>query len=151
MQPKSDDSQQQQANAVLKFLPFLIGWFSLNVPAALGVYWVVNNIITTALTVQIRSGFEAQTASAGVGSGSAAMKEPEITSFVPSSTLSKEKPSGFASTSSDTSTVKQITAPIDAEVVAKDVDASAEEGEESGGDKASKQKRGGKKKRKGKK
>ena len=51
MQPKTQDPNQQQANVILKFLPLMIGWFSLNVPAALCIYWVANNIITTATTV----------------------------------------------------------------------------------------------------
>jgi len=55
MQPKSDDPAQQQNQAILKFLPFLIGWFSINVPAGLGVYWITNNVITTAITVLIRN------------------------------------------------------------------------------------------------
>jgi hypothetical protein len=32
---------------ILKFLPLMIGWFALNVPAGLGVYWVVNNGLST--------------------------------------------------------------------------------------------------------
>jgi len=42
LQPPEDPNADPDApnpNAVLKFLPLLIGWFSLNVPAALGIYW----------------------------------------------------------------------------------------------------------------
>jgi YidC/Oxa1 family membrane protein insertase len=52
--PKSDDPAQQQSQAILKFLPLMIGWFSLNVPSGLGLYWLVNNVFTTASTVLIR-------------------------------------------------------------------------------------------------
>jgi YidC/Oxa1 family membrane protein insertase len=52
--PKSDDPAQQQSQAILKFLPLMIGWFSLNVPSGLGLYWLTNNIVTTASTVLIR-------------------------------------------------------------------------------------------------
>ena len=45
--PKNDDPNAPDANAILKFLPLMIGYFSLNVPAALGIYWVANNFITT--------------------------------------------------------------------------------------------------------
>lgn len=33
----------------------MIGWFSLNVPSGLGLYWLVNNIVTTSTTVLIRN------------------------------------------------------------------------------------------------
>ncbi|KAI0560447.1 Membrane insertase YidC/ALB3/OXA1/COX18 [Gracilaria domingensis] len=57
MSPPSQDPSQQQANAILKFMPLLIGWFALNVPSGLGVYWVTNNLLSTAQTMFIRSRF----------------------------------------------------------------------------------------------
>lgn len=39
---------------VLKFLPLMIGWFSLSVPSALGLYWILNNFISTGTSVLIR-------------------------------------------------------------------------------------------------
>lgn len=54
LQPATQDPQQKQANVVLKFLPFMIGWFSLNVPSGLGLYWVTNNLVSTVQTVAIR-------------------------------------------------------------------------------------------------
>ncbi|CAN0483933.1 unnamed protein product, partial [Hapterophycus canaliculatus] len=55
-------TQQQQ---VLKFLPLMIGWFSLSVPSALGLYWILNNFVTTATSVfirnQVRGGSRANT------------------------------------------------------------------------------------------
>lgn len=62
LQPPSQDSQSQQANAFLKFMPLLIGWFSLNVPSGLGIYWVTNNLVSTAQTLYIRSNFANETA-----------------------------------------------------------------------------------------
>ena len=53
-QPKTDDPAQQQSQAILKFLPLMIGFFSLNVPAGLTLYWFANNIITTAQTLILR-------------------------------------------------------------------------------------------------
>ena len=56
MQPdsaKSTDPSQQQSQAILKFLPLMIGYFSLNVPAGLTLYWFTN-IITTTQTVYLR-------------------------------------------------------------------------------------------------
>lgn len=57
--PQTDDGNQQQAaaNNFLKFMPLLIGWFSLNVPSGLGVYWVTNNMLSTLQTLYIRSRF----------------------------------------------------------------------------------------------
>lgn len=56
MQPQqqSTDPSQQQTQAILKFLPLMIGWFSLNVPSGLTLYWIVNNVITTGQTVFLR-------------------------------------------------------------------------------------------------
>lgn len=109
MQPKNPDGSAPEANAVLKFLPFLIGYFSLNVPSALGVYWVINNIITTAISVQIRSSMPAPAATSG---GASVIDAPKAT-FTPAPM--REKPSGFASTVSPDD-IKPIT-PMDAEIV----------------------------------
>jgi YidC/Oxa1 family membrane protein insertase len=59
LQPDVQDPSSAQANAVLKFMPLLIGWFSLNVPAGLGVYWVTNNLVSTAQTMFFRNKFKA--------------------------------------------------------------------------------------------
>ncbi|GAB4814151.1 hypothetical protein N2152v2_001197 [Parachlorella kessleri] len=65
-QQNQNDQSAQQANAILKFMPLLIGWFSLNVPSGLTLYWFANNIITTAQQAYLRSKFEApQLAGAG--------------------------------------------------------------------------------------
>ena len=32
----------------------MLGWFAMNAPAGLGLYWVFNNILTTATTVTIK-------------------------------------------------------------------------------------------------
>ena len=63
MQPnQSQDPSQASANAILKFLPFMVGWFSLNVPSGLTLYWIVNNVLTTAQTVYLRSAVAAAAA-----------------------------------------------------------------------------------------
>jgi len=112
MQPKNQDPAQAQANAVLKFLPFLIGYFSLNVPAALGIYWVANNFITTAITLQIRSGLQDVPAAAAAGSTSTPTV-PNPPAFTPAP--ARDRPSGFAA-QMDADGVKPIT-PIDAEIL----------------------------------
>ena len=50
----AEDSQSQTAGAVLRLLPFMLGWFAMNAPAGLGLYWVFNNILTTATTVTVK-------------------------------------------------------------------------------------------------
>lgn len=66
--PQTNDPQQQQANAIFKFMPLLIGWFSLNVPSGLGIYWVTNNLLSTLQTLYIRGQFpELAAQAAGTG------------------------------------------------------------------------------------
>ncbi|KAL7541530.1 hypothetical protein ACHAXR_011003 [Thalassiosira sp. AJA248-18] len=116
MQPKSDDPQQQQANVILKVLPFMIGWFALNVPAALGIYWVVNNIVTTASTLYVRSTMPKMEAVGGDGAAaSASVMEASAPKFNP--TPMNERASGFGGSDEDVMTT--IT-PIDAEIVEDD-------------------------------
>lgn len=76
MQPDtgaSTDPAQQQTQAILKFLPVMIGFFSLNVPAGLTLYWFANNILSTAQTVYLRKTTKAPEMPAG---GAAAMPMP---------------------------------------------------------------------------
>eukprot|EP00891_Asterochloris_glomerata_P004985 jgi/Astpho2/4985/Aster-06718 len=49
-----NDPQAQQTNAILKFLPLMIGYFSLNVPSGLTLYWFTNNILTTGQQVWLK-------------------------------------------------------------------------------------------------
>lgn len=135
MTPKVEGQEQP---AFVKFLPLLIGYFSLNVPAALGIYWVANNFITTALTMQIRSGIQMPEPVTSAG-GSGAVLDAEPTAFTPA-TLG-EKPAGFGASSWDEDEVTPIT-PMDAEVVAQDFV------ENDDGSPRSNKKRGGKKKKK---
>jgi YidC/Oxa1 family membrane protein insertase len=63
----ANDPSQQQTQAILKFIPLMIGWFSLSVPAGLTLYWFTNNIITTAQQVYLRNKFKVTTETAGTG------------------------------------------------------------------------------------
>ena len=51
----SDDPSQQSTQAILKFLPLMIGYFSLNVPSGLTLYWFVNNLLSTAQQIYLKS------------------------------------------------------------------------------------------------
>ena len=50
-------------------LPLMIGFFSLNVPAGLTLYWFANNILSTAQTVYLRKTTKAEPLPAGAGAG----------------------------------------------------------------------------------
>lgn len=113
MQPKSDDPQQQQANVILKVLPFMIGWFALNVPAALGVYWVINNIVTTASTLYVRSNMPAMEPVGGDGAAAASVMESTTVDFNP--TPMNDKAVGFGG--ADMPDGMTTITPIDAEIV----------------------------------
>jgi len=120
MQPKTDDPQQQQANVILKVLPFMVGWFALNVPAALGIYWVVNNIVTTSTTMYVRSTMPKIDVVAGGGGAAAAsssVMEARSIDFNP--TPMNERAVGFGASSDDRDVMTTIT-PIDAEIVSED-------------------------------
>jgi YidC/Oxa1 family membrane protein insertase len=133
MAPKD---QPQQSNAILKLLPLMIGWFSLNVPAALCIYWVTNNIVTTATSLFIRNNMELAPAAAG-----GATAAPSSPAFAP--TTLRQKPAGFGDG------VTPITSAIDAEVL--DSEHSGDDDSSGGGMSAEaveSNKRGAKKKKK---
>ncbi len=46
--PDPNDKAAQNANRVLKYLPLMIGYFSANVPAGLGLYWMTSNVFSVA-------------------------------------------------------------------------------------------------------
>ncbi|CAD7704454.1 unnamed protein product [Ostreobium quekettii] len=55
IQQKNEDPSQQGVQTLLKFLPLLLGWFSLNVPSGLTLYWITNNILSTGQQVYLKS------------------------------------------------------------------------------------------------
>lgn len=67
--PQSTDPSQQQTQNILKFIPLMIGYFSLNVPSGLTLYWFTNNIITTAQQVYLRKKFTPVEVGAGAMGG----------------------------------------------------------------------------------
>lgn len=140
MQPKAGpDGTKPDSPFILKFLPLMIGWFSLNVPSALCIYWVANNIITTATTLLIRSQME----NAPVAVASAPAAAASSSAFAPPPM--REKPAGFSAAFEEDPDITPITPTdvIDAEI---EVDDSEPEG--AGGGMAE---TGGKKKRNKKK
>ncbi|ESW04072.1 hypothetical protein PHAVU_011G065100 [Phaseolus vulgaris] len=54
MKPPETDPSQKNQLLVLKFLPLMIGYFSLSVPSGLTIYWFINNLLSTAQQVWLR-------------------------------------------------------------------------------------------------
>jgi len=125
MQPKTQDPSAAQTNAILKVLPLMIGWFSLNVPAALAIYWCCNNVFTTSATLLVKSNMNLDTVAIAGASATdvAPPAPPQAGVFTPPPM--REKPSGFASGGASDD-IKPIT-PIDAEVVSKTDDTASDE------------------------
>jgi YidC/Oxa1 family membrane protein insertase len=102
-------------------LPLLIGWFSLNVPSGLGVYWIINNFVSTATSVFIRNQLAPATAAIGSSSSgssvngssssSSNIQDAEIKSV--SQSTSFEEAKGFGTPSQSISDSE-----IDGEIIA---------------------------------
>ncbi|KAG4988604.1 hypothetical protein AAZX31_11G137000 [Glycine max] len=54
MKPPQTDPSQKNQLLILKFLPLMIGYFSLSVPSGLTIYWFINNVLSTAQQVWLR-------------------------------------------------------------------------------------------------
>mmetsp|Transcript_565 Transcript_565/g.961 ORF Transcript_565/g.961 Transcript_565/m.961 type:complete len:449 (+) Transcript_565:201-1547(+) len=53
--PKAEREQMEQTQKYLKFLPLMIGFFSLQVPAGLTIYWFTTNLFTVGSTLAART------------------------------------------------------------------------------------------------
>ncbi|GMJ13251.1 hypothetical protein HRI_004994300 [Hibiscus trionum] len=51
---QSNDPDMKSSQAVTKFLPLMIGYFALSVPSGLSLYWLTNNILSTAQQVWLQ-------------------------------------------------------------------------------------------------
>jgi YidC/Oxa1 family membrane protein insertase len=65
LQPPEDSNkvnteQEEFAKGLTKNLPFIIAFFSLNVPAGLALYWIINNVLTTAITVSVKKNLQSE-------------------------------------------------------------------------------------------
>jgi len=58
LQPPQTDPSQAQSQAILKFLPLMVGYFSLCVPSGLTLYWVTNNVLSTGQTLYLRQKYK---------------------------------------------------------------------------------------------
>uniref|UniRef100_A0A7N0T9L6 Membrane insertase YidC/Oxa/ALB C-terminal domain-containing protein n=1 Tax=Kalanchoe fedtschenkoi TaxID=63787 RepID=A0A7N0T9L6_KALFE len=51
---QSNDPNMKTSQAITKFLPLMIGYFALSVPSGLSLYWLTNNILSTAQQVWLQ-------------------------------------------------------------------------------------------------
>jgi YidC/Oxa1 family membrane protein insertase len=56
---QEEKEQMEKSTGFLKFLPLLIGFFSLQVPAGLTIYWFTSNIFTLSQSLAVRAYFAA--------------------------------------------------------------------------------------------
>lgn len=56
---EEEKDQMEKSQLVLKFLPLMIGYFSLQVPAGLTIYWFTTNIFTLTQSLAIRAYYAA--------------------------------------------------------------------------------------------
>ncbi|CAL9096586.1 unnamed protein product [Musa textilis] len=52
--PQTNDPASKNSLLVFKFLPLMIGYFSLSVPSGLSIYWFTNNVLSTAQQIWLR-------------------------------------------------------------------------------------------------
>ncbi|KAK9063492.1 hypothetical protein SSX86_017362 [Deinandra increscens subsp. villosa] len=53
-QPQSDDPNMKTSQAITRFLPLMIGYFALSVPSGLSLYWLTNNILSSAQQIWLQ-------------------------------------------------------------------------------------------------
>eukprot|EP00608_Synchroma_pusillum_P004704 CAMPEP_0198428744 /NCGR_PEP_ID=MMETSP1452-20131203/6755_1 /TAXON_ID=1181717 /ORGANISM="Synchroma pusillum, Strain CCMP3072" /LENGTH=384 /DNA_ID=CAMNT_0044149141 /DNA_START=65 /DNA_END=1219 /DNA_ORIENTATION=+ len=69
LSPPADTAKDPAAattNRILAYLPLMIGWFSLSVPAGLGLYWITNNVVTSSLSLGVKQYLKANPPKLGV-------------------------------------------------------------------------------------
>jgi len=86
--------QQQSANAIIKFLPLMIGWFSLNVPSGLTLYWFTNNLLSVSQTAFLRANFKAPEINDDMSTSGAAPVERVSVADLQPKPVQKDKRSG---------------------------------------------------------
>lgn len=102
MMTPSTDAQTQQMNRTMgMMMPLMIGFFSLQTPIGLGIYWIVSNMIGVAQYYLIKPKMDALKAHYGVGgagaaalapSGTAKLGDPDKPMFSPPKSKVRAKP-----------------------------------------------------------
>lgn len=79
--PKKKPSESQgdgSMETIVAFLPYLIGWFALNLPSGCALYWLVNTVFTTAQQLYIKQQLAPQLAAAEAAAASSSGKASTI-------------------------------------------------------------------------
>jgi len=63
LQPPKDPNrvltdQELTSQGIVNNIPFIVSFFSLNVPSGLGIYWIINNVLTTAINLAVKAGLK---------------------------------------------------------------------------------------------
>ncbi|GJR31686.1 albino3-like protein 1, chloroplastic [Tanacetum coccineum] len=53
-QPQSNDPNMKTSQAITRFLPLMIGYFALSVPSGLSLYWLTNNVLSSAQQIWLQ-------------------------------------------------------------------------------------------------
>ena len=51
---QDDDQNAGFTKALFAFLPFMVGWFALNVPSGLSLYYFANTVFTSGVQIWLR-------------------------------------------------------------------------------------------------
>ena len=130
--------QEQISQSLVNNLPFVIAFFSLNVPSGLAVYWIINNILTTAVTLVVKNQFKDDVMPAEVAQMMSIVDAPIFTRTKKSSSGQSEmrkmsssqimgedkKEVGFSSSSAMIDTSAVITDGVDSGVEKEEVTTS---------------------------
>lgn len=71
MTPPATDPQQAQMQNIMKFMPIMFGYFALNVPSGLTLYWFTSNILGVAQHYLTKTQYDKKPEAAGASVGSA--------------------------------------------------------------------------------
>lgn len=146
------DDAAAASQQIVQYLPIMIGFFALNVPSGLAVYWVTNNFVSTATTLLVKSNVAKEMEASGLSSASAATAPPPP----PPPSASPASFSEMMAESSPVETVEFTAADaeiVSSESVLRDVEGFGAAGSGDANDPFSapkpkkKKKKGGKKKR----
>ncbi|KAK4376970.1 hypothetical protein RND71_003266 [Anisodus tanguticus] len=93
MQPsqQSDDPNVKNSQAITKFLPLMLGYFSLSVPSGLSLYWFTNNILSTAQQVWLQKFGGAKIPVLKLSDDTFRKEQPQIQKSASEATIAKKK------------------------------------------------------------
>ncbi|WMV28990.1 hypothetical protein MTR67_022375 [Solanum verrucosum] len=91
MQPsqQSDDPNVKNSQAITKFLPLMLGYFSLSVPSGLSLYWLTNNILSTSQQVWLQKFGGAKVPT--LKDDTPRKEQPQIQKLVSEATIARKK------------------------------------------------------------